>query len=181
LSKLIIRKSLPLTSYLSFVSIYISIFRGLLKRNTTSSEILTYCFVVAIAVLFLRRLLFSHSTTTSSSSTPSTSKPIITPTVSATFLLPPLVLYLLSPLLLSLTKATTSDTIWPLAGGLFLVGGLLGGFGVEVAEPFDSDVHDDGGRKDGKVVRGREGKQRRASVVGTRPAQDVQVRSSTKR
>lgn len=43
-------------------------------------------------------------------------------------LLPPLLLSLLSPVLGTLTSATTSDSIWPLAGGLFFVHVLLGDF-----------------------------------------------------
>jgi len=48
------------------------------------------------------------------------------------WLLPPFVLYICSPLLLSLTKATTSDSIWPLSGALFTLASILGGFGENV-------------------------------------------------
>lgn len=47
---------------------------------------------------------------------------------STTLLLPPISLYILSPLLINLTKATTDDTIWPLSTALFGVSALLGGF-----------------------------------------------------
>jgi phosphatidylinositol glycan class C protein len=43
-------------------------------------------------------------------------------------LLPPLLLSLLSPVLGTLTSATTSDSIWPLAGGLFFLHLLLADF-----------------------------------------------------
>lgn len=43
-------------------------------------------------------------------------------------MLPPLILSLLSPILGTLTSATTSDSIWPLAGGLFFVHLLLADF-----------------------------------------------------
>ena len=43
-------------------------------------------------------------------------------------ILPPLLLSLLSPVLGTLTSATTSDSIWPLAGGLFFVHLLLADF-----------------------------------------------------
>ena len=43
-------------------------------------------------------------------------------------ILPPLLLSLLSPVLGTLTSATTSDSIWPLAGGLFFVHMLLSDF-----------------------------------------------------
>jgi phosphatidylinositol glycan class C protein len=74
------------------------------------------------------------------------------------WLLPPFVLYICSPLLLSLTKATTSDTIWPLAGGLFMLASVLGGFGENVGF----------GRQDGRAevarsVRARQTSARRTS------------------
>jgi len=43
-------------------------------------------------------------------------------------ILTPLLLSLLSPVLGTLTSATTSDSIWPLAGGLFFVHLLLADF-----------------------------------------------------
>lgn len=56
----------------------------------------------------------------------STADPLIpTPTPLRTLILPPLLLSLLSPVLGTLTSATTSDSIWPLAGGLGFVHLLL--------------------------------------------------------
>lgn len=54
--------------------------------------------------------------------------PLPPPTSFRSLLLPPLLLALLSPVLGTLTSATTSDTIWPLAGGLFFVHLLLSDF-----------------------------------------------------
>ncbi len=50
------------------------------------------------------------------------------PTPLRPLILPPLLLSLLSPVLGTLTSATTSDSIWPLAGGLFFVHILLADF-----------------------------------------------------
>lgn len=50
------------------------------------------------------------------------------PTPFRSLILPPLLLSLLAPVLGTLTSATTSDTIWPLAGGLFFVHLLLSDF-----------------------------------------------------
>jgi phosphatidylinositol glycan class C protein len=50
------------------------------------------------------------------------------PTPLRPLILPPLILALLSPVLGTLTSATTSDSIWPLAGGLFFVHLLLSDF-----------------------------------------------------
>lgn len=50
------------------------------------------------------------------------------PTSLRPLILPPLLLSLLSPVLGTLTSATTDDTIWPLAGGLFFVHLLLADF-----------------------------------------------------
>lgn len=50
------------------------------------------------------------------------------PTPLRSLILPPLLLSLLSPVLGTLTSATTSDTIWPLSGGLFFVHLLLSDF-----------------------------------------------------
>ena len=43
-------------------------------------------------------------------------------------ILPPLILSLLAPILGTLTSATTSDSVWPLAGGLFFIHLLLADF-----------------------------------------------------
>lgn len=43
-----------------------------------------------------------------------------------------LLLHSLSPVLRTLTHTTTSDSIWPLAGGLFILGLLLGDYGKDV-------------------------------------------------
>lgn len=50
------------------------------------------------------------------------------PTPIRSLLLPPLLLSLLSPVLGTLTSATTNDSIWPLSGGLFFVHLLLADF-----------------------------------------------------
>ena len=63
---------------------------------------------------------------------------------SANYILPPFLLYLSSPLLLSLTKATTSDSIWPLAGALFLLSSILGGFGSDYQEEIKKGGDDAG-------------------------------------
>ncbi|CDZ96704.1 N-acetylglucosaminyltransferase complex, subunit PIG-C/GPI2, required for phosphatidylinositol biosynthesis [Phaffia rhodozyma] len=46
-----------------------------------------------------------------------------------------LLLHALAPILRTLTEATTSDSIWPLAGGLFVLGLLLGDHGRDVGGP----------------------------------------------
>jgi phosphatidylinositol glycan class C protein len=50
------------------------------------------------------------------------------PTPLRQLILPPLLLSLLSPVLASLTSATSSDSIWPLAGLMFFVHVLLADF-----------------------------------------------------
>lgn len=54
------------------------------------------------------------------------------PTPLRQLILPPLLLSLLSPVLASLTSATTSDSIWPLAGLMFFVHVLLADFSTGI-------------------------------------------------
>ncbi|UOH85001.1 hypothetical protein LQV05_001817 [Cryptococcus neoformans] len=78
---------------------------------------------------------------------------IPTPTPLRTLILPPLLLSLLSPVLGTLTSATTSDSIWPLAGGLGFVHLLLVDFRTG---------------EDVRVVRRRERLRKRRGSVGLR-------------
>lgn len=78
---------------------------------------------------------------------------IPTPTPLRTLILPPLLLSLLSPVLGTLTSATTSDSIWPLAGGLGFVHLLLVDFRTG---------------EDVRVARRRERLRKRRGSVGLR-------------
>ncbi|TYJ53562.1 hypothetical protein B9479_005831 [Cryptococcus floricola] len=73
------------------------------------------------------------------------------PTPIRTLILPPLLLALLSPVLGTLTSATTSDSIWPLAAGLGFVHLLLSDFRTG---------------EDVRVVRRRERNRKRRGSVG---------------
>ncbi len=132
-------KALPLTTYISFIALFIALFRALLEGRVGAGRVAGVSSVVGWGAVLSYKACNAWlpgppppppSTPRSDHRTGSKSppSPAATSTLSTTLLLPPLVLYLLSPLLLSLTKATTSDTIWPLASGLFVLGGLLGGF-----------------------------------------------------
>jgi hypothetical protein len=138
-----IRQAVPQTTFTSFISLVISVFRSLLERSIGAADLLLLCAAsCAIAGIFFKayhwrdRTSFRQSTKVLPGSARLGG--------SANYILPPFLLYLCSPLLLSLTKATTSDSIWPLAGGLFVLSSILGGFGGDYKDEPNVDEEEQG-------------------------------------
>lgn len=127
LRALMIRQAIPQTTFTSFISLVIAVFRSLLDGTIGPSDLVLLCAVSCIAL----RLVFKIYSWFREARAPPTSRIEARLGTSGNYLLPPFLLYLSSPLLLSLTKATTSDSIWPLAGGLFVLSSILGGFGSD--------------------------------------------------
>jgi hypothetical protein len=128
LGAIAIRQAVPQTTFTSFISLVISVFRSLLDGSIGPSDLVLVC---ALACICLRLVfkVYNWRRTASPIQDADPSRNITRLGGSANYVLPPFLLYLCSPLLLSLTKATTSDSIWPFAGALFLLSSILGGFG----------------------------------------------------
>lgn len=144
LSALAFSQAIPQTTYTSFVCTFISIFRKLLARDVEPNTLLVSCLGIVIVgwifALGTRRPRNDASRDDVKRDAVHASRPSRwsalavyewlrsrSPTT-VVIMLPPLCLYLLSPLLINLTKATTDDTIWPLATSLFALSAVLGGF-----------------------------------------------------
>jgi hypothetical protein len=143
LRALMIRQAVPQTTFTSFISVVIAVFRSLLDGSIGPSDLVLVCAGVCIVL----RLGLKLYTWFRKAQIPSTAqRPRIAAQLGASgnYLLPPFILYLSSPLLLSLTKATTSDSIWPLAGGLFVLSSILGGFGSDYQDDPKVEEQDPG-------------------------------------
>lgn len=140
LRSLIVAQVIPQTTYTSFVCVFISIFRKLLARDVEPNALLVACLgVVSVGWIFAlgrRRPRRKAETVKNDAQSRPQGWSLLSgyerlrsaaPTT-VVIMLPPLGLYLLSPLLINLTKATTDDTIWPLANSLFALSAILGGF-----------------------------------------------------
>lgn len=119
----------PQATIFTFIGLFILVFRALLMDHVQASQLNTLNLVTAMIMLGIakwrrRRPRRQQQQQQQHSMDESTR--------AVHWLLPPFVLYIISPLLLSLTKASTSDSIWPLAGALFCTASVLGGFGENV-------------------------------------------------
>jgi phosphatidylinositol glycan class C protein len=120
---------MPQFTFYSFVALFVLVFRALLEDRIYASQLNSFNMIILFGMIVMvkwSRNIPTRVTKTFDANTTEESNRLIS------WLLPPFVLYICSPLLLSLTKATTSDSIWPLAGCLFLLSSVLGGFGENV-------------------------------------------------
>ncbi|ORY25254.1 phosphatidylinositol N-acetylglucosaminyltransferase subunit C [Naematelia encephala] len=120
--------ALPISQHLAVIALFIAIFYALLEGSLDAAEVGWTCVVLGIAGYVLRRWGWRDSLPDDSSLNQTDKGILPPPTAIRPLLLPPLLLSLLAPVLGTLTSATTSDTIWPLAGGLFFVHLLLADF-----------------------------------------------------
>lgn len=148
------REVIPQATFFFFVAFFVLVFRALLLDQIKASHLNSFNL---LGVLILASV--SKWRRASKTIRDGFKSDVDGPDMTLSWLLPPFVLYICSPLLLSLTKATTSDSIWPLSGGLFLLASVLGGFGSNVGF----------GKQDGRadvarLVRGRSAPVRKSSV-----------------
>ncbi|KAK4685446.1 phosphatidylinositol N-acetylglucosaminyltransferase subunit C, partial [Tremellales sp. Uapishka_1] len=115
--------ALPISQHLAIIALFIAVFYGLLVDELGPGEVGWTCAACGWMGYGVRRWGWGSG---EDSSDPESLLPPLTPLRS--LILPPLLLALLSPILGTLTSATTSDSIWPLAGGLFFVHLLLADF-----------------------------------------------------
>ncbi|SGY20535.1 BQ5605_C016g08086 [Microbotryum silenes-dioicae] len=143
----LLAQTLPITQHLASTFIFVSIFVRLSKGSLQPSTLLVYCGVLAVALrvaLFVIRWTCDELRTKIPATTvlagadgeePDTApastipSPLPTPSTNAKIPIIPLFsLYLLSPALKTLTRATTSDSIWALAGTLFALNVFVGDY-----------------------------------------------------
>ncbi|GFZ42882.1 hypothetical protein JCM24511_00600 [Saitozyma sp. JCM 24511] len=116
--------ALPVTQHLGVIAIFLAIFYSLLVGEVDAAVVGWACVLAGMTGYLLLRWGWSHHI-----ERPERGSSLLPPpTPLRPLILPPLILSLLSPVLGTLTSATTSDSIWPLAGGLFFVHMLLGDF-----------------------------------------------------
>ncbi|CEQ40774.1 SPOSA6832_02428, partial [Sporobolomyces salmonicolor] len=105
----LLRQTLPITQHLASTFVFLSVFVRLSTHSLDPSTLLLACCVLGF-VFRTWSALIGESTAPMKS------------------LIPLFALYLLSPALKTLTRATTSDSIWALSGTLFAINLLLGDY-----------------------------------------------------
>ncbi|WVW79707.1 hypothetical protein I302_101677 [Kwoniella bestiolae CBS 10118] len=115
--------ALPISLHLSVIALFLAIFYALLEGTVSPEEVGWKCVIFGLSGWAIHKYGWGIHPTT-----PQEASIIPAPTPLRTLILPPLLLSLLSPVLGTLTSATTSDSIWPLAGGLGFVHLLLADF-----------------------------------------------------
>ncbi|ORY89447.1 phosphatidylinositol N-acetylglucosaminyltransferase subunit C [Leucosporidium creatinivorum] len=117
----LLAQTLPITQHLASTFIFISIFIRLSRGALDPPRLLAFSAVVAIICRVWSNWI-SAPTTNGGAGGGSTGSSVVAP------LIPLFTLYLLSPALKTLTKATTSDSIWALSGTLFCINLFLGDY-----------------------------------------------------
>ncbi|WVR04078.1 hypothetical protein IAU60_001077 [Kwoniella sp. DSM 27419] len=113
---------LPISLHLCVISLFLSIFHGMLERAITPEAVGWGCVVAGVGGWGVWKAGWGLRAVVKTVE----DDPLIpSPTPLRSLILPPLLLALLSPVLGTLTSATTSDSIWPLAAGLGFVHLLL--------------------------------------------------------
>ncbi|ODO06239.1 phosphatidylinositol glycan, class C [Cryptococcus wingfieldii CBS 7118] len=138
--------ALPITQHISTIAIFLAVLSALLDGRVTPESIGWGCFLGGLVGWGVWQRGWGRWKPRE------VQDPLIPPpTPIRTLILPPLLLALLSPVLGTLTSATTSDSIWPLAAGLGFVHLLLSDFRTG---------------EDVRVVRRRERNRKRRGSVG---------------
>ncbi|EJT47038.1 hypothetical protein A1Q1_04281 [Trichosporon asahii var. asahii CBS 2479] len=120
LAELTARPALPVSQHMAVIALFLAVYYGMLEGTLSPTGVGWSCAMIGLVAYALWRIGWE---TKGKDEHPSGPDSAIRP-----LLLPPLLLSLLSPVLGTLTSATTSDTIWPLAGMLFFVHLLLSDF-----------------------------------------------------
>ncbi|WWC68949.1 uncharacterized protein I206_102885 [Kwoniella pini CBS 10737] len=114
--------ALPISLHLSIIAFFLAVFYSLLQGIVSPESVGWKCVIFGLAGWAIHKWGWGiHRQPKEDSIIPA-------PTPLRSLILPPLLLSLLSPVLGTLTSATTSDSIWPLAGGLGFVHLLLADF-----------------------------------------------------
>ncbi|WVF66703.1 hypothetical protein IAT40_001445 [Kwoniella sp. CBS 6097] len=122
--------ALPISLHLSIIAIFLSVFYDLLNDIMSPEQVTFGCVLFGLGGWGVYKLGWGVAKYRIKSSDRDLIPIIPAPTPLRSLILPPLLLSLLSPVLGTLTSATTSDSIWPLAAGLGFVHLLLADFGT---------------------------------------------------
>ncbi|WOO78894.1 Phosphatidylinositol N-acetylglucosaminyltransferase GPI2 subunit [Vanrija pseudolonga] len=144
--------TLPVSQHLAVIALFLAVFYAMLVGDFGAAEVGWSCTALELAAYALWRFGWGSDKAAKTES--------LLPVSGALrpLLLPPLLLSLLAPVLGTLTSATTSDSIWPLAGGLLFVHLLLADF---TTGPDARRRH-----------RARQAKRRRRSSAGSASSRD---------
>ncbi|WVO17931.1 hypothetical protein L204_105629 [Cryptococcus depauperatus] len=116
----LISAALPITQHVSTIAIFLAIFSALWDERVLPGSVSWGCFICSVIGWTVWQWGWGRWNPRKHQA------PLIPkPTSLRTLILPPLLLSLLAPVLGTLTSATTSDSIWPLAGALGFVHLLL--------------------------------------------------------
>ncbi|KAM0791397.1 hypothetical protein ACM66B_005858 [Microbotryomycetes sp. NB124-2] len=133
---LLLCQTLPITQHLASTFIFISVFVQLLRGSLDPPHLLLLSAALGLAFRIWTWLMYPQGKETGPASSPdaATATAGSTPTTASSSsgavmpLIPLFTLYVLSPALKTLTKATTSDSIWALSGSLFCINLFLGDY-----------------------------------------------------
>ncbi|KAI9632299.1 phosphatidylinositol N-acetylglucosaminyltransferase-domain-containing protein [Dioszegia hungarica] len=158
--------ALPISQHLGVTALFLAVFYGLMVGELGAGEIGWTCVLGGLGAYMIRHV--GWGTARKASSTADRVASLLPPsTPLRPLMLPPLLLSLLSPVLGTLTSATTSDSIWPLAGGLFFVHLLLADFSTGT----DARIR--------RLVLQRREAKRRGSISAATQLEEVQEKSLT--
>ncbi|BGP44137.1 glycosylphosphatidylinositol anchor biosynthesis [Rhodotorula kratochvilovae] len=118
----LLRQTLPITQHLSCTFIFLAVFVRLSQDTLSSSALLATCAVLSVVFRLWSWLIGESASLVGHGGSASNPSSAVAP------LIPLVALYLLSPALKTLTRATTSDSIWALSGTLFAINAFLGDY-----------------------------------------------------
>ncbi|KAK4054445.1 glycosylphosphatidylinositol anchor biosynthesis [Microbotryomycetes sp. JL201] len=129
-------QTLPITQHLASTFIFISVFVRLLRGELDPPRLLLLSGVLGIAFRIWTWFMYTPVKYIGPTSPPDAAVTAVNPSPSTgnvtsgavTPMIPLFTLYVLSPALKTLTKATTSDSIWALSGSLFCINLFLGDY-----------------------------------------------------
>ncbi|BGP04187.1 Phosphatidylinositol N-acetylglucosaminyltransferase-domain containing protein [Rhodotorula toruloides] len=116
----LLRQTLPITQHLACTFLFVAVFVRLSRGTLSSSTLLSTCAGLSVVLRVWSWLIGESSTLLGGAA--GRGGTAVAP------IIPLVALYLLSPALKTLTRATTSDSIWALSGTLFAVNLLLGDY-----------------------------------------------------
>ncbi|BGP36089.1 glycosylphosphatidylinositol anchor biosynthesis [Rhodotorula toruloides] len=116
----LLRQTLPITQHLACTFLFVAVFVRLSRGTLSSSTLLSICAGLSVVLRVWSWLTGESSTLLGGAA--GRGGTAVAPVI------PLVALYLLSPALKTLTRATTSDSIWALSGTLFAINLLLGDY-----------------------------------------------------
>ncbi|KWU42052.1 GPI2-domain-containing protein, partial [Rhodotorula sp. JG-1b] len=114
----LLRQTLPITQHVASIFIFVVVYVRLSRESLSASALLTLCAVLSGTLRAWAWAIGEPTAWAGSRPADTTASASASPVGT---LIPLVALYLLSPALKTLTRATTSDSIWALSGTLFAI------------------------------------------------------------